>query len=116
VNITQTVNGHLKIQNDVVDNTVNSFKKIANAVGDIKPKIGNINEMIIALGSKQDELIIKVDKVNLISKENSDLSEQITASSEEMTAAADEVSSASQLLNNMAVKMNEQINKFKLSN
>lgn len=116
VNITQTVNGHLKIQNDVVDNTVNSFKKIANAVGDIKPKIGNINEMIIALGSKQDELIIKVDKVNLISKENSDLSEQITASSEEMTAAADEVSSASQLLNDMAVKMNEQINKFKLSN
>ena len=116
VNITQTVNGHLKIQNDVVDNTVNSFKKIASAVGDIRPKIGNINEMIIALGSKQDELIIKVDKVNLISKENSDLSEQITASSEEMTAAADEVSSASQLLNDMAVKMNNQINKFKLSN
>ena len=116
VNITQTVNGHLKIQNDVVDNTVNSFKKIAIAVEDITPKIGNINEMIIGLGCEQDELIIKVDKVNSISRENSDLSQQITASSEEMTAAADEVSYASQSLNNMAVKMNEQINKFKLSN
>jgi methyl-accepting chemotaxis protein len=115
VNITQTVNGHLKIQNSVVDNTVNSFKKIANAVGDIQPKIGYINQMITGLGSKQDELIIKVDKVNLISKDNSDLSQQITASSEEMTAAADEVSSSSQLLNSMAIEMNEQINKFKLS-
>lgn len=116
VTITKTVNGHLKIQNVVVDNTVSSFKKIANAVEDIKPKIGNINEMILGLGSKQDELIMKVDKVNSISRENSDLSQQITASSEEMTAAADEVSYASQSLNNMAVKMNEQINKFKLSN
>ncbi len=116
VKITQTVNGHLKVQNDVVDNTVNSFNNIASAVEEIQPKIGYINEMIIGLSSKQDELIIKVDKVNLVSKENSDLSQQITASSEEMTAAADEVSSSSQLLNDMAVKMNEQINKFKLSN
>ncbi|MGH4122560.1 MAG: methyl-accepting chemotaxis protein [Clostridium sp.] len=116
VNITQKVNGHLKIQNEAYDNTVSSFKKIANAVGDIQPKIKYINERIIGLSSEQDELIVKVDKVNLISKENSELSQQITASSEEMTAAADEVSCSSQLLSTMAVKMNEQINKFKLSN
>ncbi|MGH4119674.1 methyl-accepting chemotaxis protein [Clostridium sp.] len=116
VNITDTVNGHLKIQNEAYDNTVNSFKKITNAVGDIQPKIKHINEMILGLGSEQDELIVKVDEVNIISKANSDLSQQITASSEEMTAAADEVSSSSELLSNMTVKMNEQINNFKLSN
>ncbi|MCJ7690161.1 MAG: methyl-accepting chemotaxis protein [Clostridiaceae bacterium] len=82
VNITGTVNGHLKIQNEAYDYTVNSFKKITDAVGDIQPKIEHINEMILGLGSEQDELIVRVDEVNIISKSNSDLSQQITASSQ----------------------------------
>lgn len=114
VDTTETVNNYLNVQNKGVKKSINSFKEIVSSIEIILPKIAITYEMMLGLNNKQKQLMTKVNKVNLISSDNSDLSQQIAASSEEMNAAADEVSSTAQLLNNMAVKMDEQVNRFKL--
>lgn len=114
VDTTETVNNYLDAQNQGVKKSIDSFKEIVSSIEVILPKIAIIYEMMLGLNNKQNELMKKVNKVNLISSDNSDLSQQIAASSEEMNAAADEVSSTAQMLNSMSIKLDKEVNRFKL--
>lgn len=108
------INGELSSEIFIVNETVDSFSNIVDAVNIITPQINEINIASTSIHEKKNLIIEKIAESASVSEEVSASSEEITASSEEMSAATEEVSESAQKLNEMSNKVVQQINKFKL--
>ncbi|MFL0268713.1 methyl-accepting chemotaxis protein [Candidatus Clostridium radicumherbarum] len=115
INTTENVNDKLNSQIDIIGNSIESFKKIVNAVEDILPKIENINGSVINIDKEKNAIINNMDTVLASAEEVSASSEEITASMEEMNASSEEVAASAERLNYKAKSMREIVDQFKLN-
>lgn len=116
--ITKSTEGgmeNLKAQTGVVLNTTESFKAILKNIGDMLPKIENVNTSINNLNTNKNNVVSKVDTISAIAEGNSTSAQQIAVSSEEMNASVEEVASTAQVLNEMAKNMENELSQFKVS-
>lgn len=112
--VSDTMNGELTNQKGVINNIIDSFKKIILAVNDNNPKIQLVTTFANDINKEKDFILKKIENSSSIAEEISASSEEISASSEEMNACAEEVSSTAQILNNIAEETMNELNKFKL--
>ncbi len=98
----------------IIDNSIEAFKKIIEAVDKIIPKIKVVNNSAEEIDKDKNIILSRVDGLSSVSVEVSASSEEISASSEEMNASTEEVASSAQILSNMTNQMIEEVGKFKI--
>ncbi|PJI08525.1 MULTISPECIES: methyl-accepting chemotaxis protein [Clostridium] len=108
------MSGEMMSQAKIVGNSIASFRKIVQAVGQVLPKIETVKSSAENIENDKKVILTKIDELSSISMESSASAEEISASSEEMNASTKEVASSAQELNNMTNQMIEEMNKFKI--
>ncbi|WP_315119263.1 methyl-accepting chemotaxis protein [uncultured Clostridium sp.] len=98
----------------VIDESMESFKKIIESINEINPKIQNINVGAKNINNNKELIIEKLETSSSVAEEISASSEEIAASSQEMSASTEEVSQAIINLSDMTKEMNSRVNKFKI--
>lgn len=112
ISTTSNVNDELSSQVSIIDNSIKAFKTIIVDIGDILPMINNVNNSIEDISKDKDVIIEKIETASAVSEENSASSEEILASSEQMTISAEDLSMSAQVLSDIALNMNNNVNKF----
>lgn len=108
------VDRELNNQVNVINTTVESFKKIITSVNNIIPMIDEANKSAIVVNKEQSFIIEKVEETSSIAEEVSASSEEIAASSEEMSASTQEVNATAKVLMDMTLKIRALVDKFKV--
>lgn len=111
---TDTMSKELDGQVQIINENINSFKKIVGAVDGIIPRINSINNSTVSINEEKNSILEKIEKAASVSQETAATSEQIAASSQEMNASAEEVSSTAQFLTNMTKEVMEKVNNFNI--
>lgn len=112
ISTTSNVNDELSSQVNIIDNSIKAFKTIIVDIGDILPMINNVNNSIENISKDKDVIIGKIETASAVSEENSASSEEILASSQQMTVSAEDLSMSAQVLSDIALNMNNNVNKF----
>lgn len=112
ISTTSNVNDELSLQVNIIDNSIKAFKTIIVDIGDILPMINNVNNSIEDISKDKDVIIEKIETASAVSEENSASSEEILASSQQMTVSAEDLSMSAQVLSDIALNMNNNVNKF----
>ncbi|MFL0246331.1 methyl-accepting chemotaxis protein [Candidatus Clostridium stratigraminis] len=115
INTTESVNDKLNSQIGIIGTSIESFKKIVNAVEDILPKIENINGSVINIDKEKNAIINNMDTVLASAEEVSASSEEIAASMQEMNASSEEVAASAEKLTYKAKSMRDIVDQFKLN-
>ncbi|MDP4145235.1 MAG: methyl-accepting chemotaxis protein [Bacillota bacterium] len=113
-NSTKHVNEELSNQIHVAKASMESFKEIIAAIGNILPQISAINESAAIINTEKDEIIVKVENVSSVSEETSAAAQQIAASSQEMNMNSEEVANSAEKLAGATRDMISEINRFNL--
>lgn len=114
VGSTDMMSNELGTQVTVINDAIESFKRITSAVDEVIPKIEAVNNSIVSIEEEKDKILVKVEDASAVAEEVSASSEEITASAEEMNASSEEVSATAQSLSSMTKEMMGEVNKFKL--
>lgn len=112
ISTTSNVNDELSSQVSIIDNSIKAFRTIIVDIGDILPMINNVNNSIEDISKDKDVIIGKIETASAVSEENSASSEEILASSQQMTVSAEDLSMSAQVLSDIALNMNNNVNKF----
>lgn len=114
VSTTNEVNYDLKQQTNVVEISVDNFKKIIQAINTILPQIEAINSTVEEINNEKDKIVETIQSTASISEENSASSEEIAASTQEVTVSAESLANTAQLLADTSNNLIKQVNSFKL--
>jgi methyl-accepting chemotaxis protein len=114
VSTTDRVNDDLKQQTNVIENSVDNFKKIIKAINTILPQIEEINSTVEEINNEKDKIVETIQSTASISEENSASSEEIAASTQEVTISAENLANTAQLLAETSNNLIEKVNSFKL--
>jgi methyl-accepting chemotaxis protein len=114
VGTTDSVNKELNSQIVVINNSIESFKDINNAIGDILPKIDNINKSAVKINKEKNSIVTKIEVSATVAERTSASSEEIAASTQEMNASSEQVASTAQELTQVSREIIAQVDKFKL--
>ena len=98
----------------IIENSIESFKKIIEAVDEVIPKIESVKNSAENIENDKNSILTRIDGLSSISVEVSASSEEISASSEEVNSSTEEVASAAQMLNRMTSEMIDEVDKFKV--
>ena len=103
---------NINTQEEVVYSTTESFKEMLENISNMIPMIQEVNESTNILNENKEDIVSRIDAITMISEGNSAVAQEIAASSEELNASVEEVASTSQILNTMAINMEEEMKKF----
>ena len=103
---------NINTQEEVVYSTTESFKEMLENISNMIPMIQEVNESTNILNKNKEDIVSRIDAITMISEGNSAVAQEIAASSEELNASVEEVASTSQILNTMAINMEEEMKKF----
>ncbi len=96
-----------------VNDTIEKFDGIHNALENIQELISNLNHSGEQMDLKKGEIISTMENLSAISQENAAGTQEASASVEEQTAAMDEIATASESLAELAQSLQTEISKFK---
>jgi len=111
---TDVMSSELNGQVSVINTSIESFKKIINAVEDVIPKIQTINSSAANISNHKDDILQKMQSSSSVAEEISASAEEISASTEEMNVASQQVADTAHSFNTLTKEMMEDVNKFKL--
>lgn len=114
VNIMQEVKIRSNDQNLAVQKVDESFKSIFEAITSIQQVIDSVSKDIEVLDSSKIEILDSISSIASISEEAAAASEEVSASMQEQTAIVEEVASSADKLRGLAIKLEENISKFKI--
>ena len=101
-------------QNDIVIKVNESFSNINNLIEDITAKIESIGKYIYEINEDKDKVVSSMENISAVSEETAAASEEVVASIQQQTAATQEVAKSAEVLNELANKLSEEMNKFKI--
>jgi methyl-accepting chemotaxis protein len=111
---TSTVSQSFKQQESLVDNSMNSFKQIIEAIDKITPLINNVSGLIITLDKEKETIINKVENASAIAEENAAAAEEISCTGDEMSTSANDVANSANLLAQVVQDTMKEVDKFKI--
>lgn len=114
VDTTYKVNENLNNQIKIIDNSIMTFKDIIEGINHILPLIQQINKEAVEINLEKNQMITAIESSSSVAEETSASSEEIAASSNEITSSSGEVAIAAQALSEIAGKMLDKVNKFRL--
>jgi methyl-accepting chemotaxis protein len=103
-------------QNTAVVQTRSSFHSIVNQVESIESNIGQIKNSLNTASSSSDNLISAIQDISAVSQQSAASAQEVAASSEHQLKAIEEVNQAALQLQDLAIHLLEEVNKFKLDN
>ncbi len=101
-------------QTESVEAVNGAFEKISYAVENITSDISKVNEFINDIIHDKDEIVQSIENISAVSEETAASSQEVTASVEQQAMAVEEVAKSAEKLTQLSLKLNEQINKFKI--
>jgi methyl-accepting chemotaxis protein len=99
---------------EIITATGGRFKHIVTLVQKLNDKIQNIGAAAQQLAASSDEVVKSVDSVRQVAGDNSANTETISAAAEEQSASMQEIAASSQALAQMAMGLQNVVQKFKL--
>lgn len=113
VHIIAENNESVQIGQSRVEANGHMFEQITEAIGTVKGQTTGMQRSIQSVFHHIKELVQKVEQMNMIAEQTSNESQNIAASAEEQNAAMTEVSDASSELANLAIDLQEVIQRYK---
>ncbi len=123
VELTNNTGASVKVFDDVskimesqtvsVENTIEKFNGIREAIEEIRVIIGDLNTSGNNMNTKKEDMIDTIENLSAISEENAAATEEASASVEMQTNSIGEIASASESLAKLASDLQMEISKFK---
>ncbi|WML37071.1 methyl-accepting chemotaxis protein [Clostridium sp. OS1-26] len=111
---TDIMSGELNGQVAIINTSIESFKKIIDAVEKVIPKIQVINFSASNINNDKDVILQKMHSSSSVAEEVSTSTEEIVASTEEVNAASQQVADSACSLNTLTKEMMKDVDNFKL--
>lgn len=102
-------------QTIAVSETKDIFNKILKSIKILIDEINQIQVLIDETDKNKDDIVSRMESISAVAEENSASTEEVSASTEEITAIMNEFTFSANELNELALKLETEINKFKLS-
>lgn len=104
----------VKMGAEVVSNAGRGFKEIVNLINDVSSQVMEISSSIQQLSSGSQKIVASVQHIDLIGRKSAEQTQSVSAATEEYSASIEEIVASSQQLATMAVKLQNEVNKFQL--
>ncbi|MCT4606911.1 MAG: methyl-accepting chemotaxis protein [Marinisporobacter sp.] len=104
----------IRNQEGCVDETSQIFNEISGSIKVLIGKVSDIKGYGDEMIDKKDEIVAMIGNISAASEETSAATQQVSASTEEQLASMEEVSAHAQDLKNIANRLEEGIDQFKL--
>ncbi|WP_053955509.1 methyl-accepting chemotaxis protein [Inediibacterium massiliense] len=114
VNTMKEVKTTTLAQKEGVDKVNESFQKIDGSIQEVTKDIENIQRIIGKLDGQKDEIVRAIENISAISQETASSSEEVSASIEQQTMAMKEIATATDELDELAIRLNAELLKFKI--
>lgn len=101
-------------QSGAVSHVNNSFSIINTSINKITDKIETIGKHVNNINKDKDSIVHSIENISAVSQETAAASEEVSASMQQQASAVDEVAKSSEVLSELALKLNEEISKFKI--
>lgn len=101
-------------QAEAVEHVNSSFNQISQAIDSISVKIESISEFVKEMNVDNENLVAAIENISAVSEETAAASQEVTASMQQQAMAVDEVARAADRLNELSVKLNDEIKRFKI--
>ncbi|WFD10996.1 methyl-accepting chemotaxis protein [Tepidibacter hydrothermalis] len=101
-------------QTKSVEDVNNAFEKISSSIANISTNIDEVNEYIHNITNDKDLIVHSIENISAVSQETAAASEEVTASVQQQSMAVEEVARNAEKLNELSLKLNHQIDKFKI--
>lgn len=101
-------------QSKAVTEVDSSFEQISGSIDSITHKIERIVEFVQDVNKDKDSIVAAIENISAVSEETAAASEEVSASMQQQSTAVDEVAKLADTLNNLSLKLNNEINKFKV--
>ncbi len=101
-------------QTKSVEDVNNAFNKISDSISDITMSIEAVSEHINDITNDKDLIVESIENISAVSEETAAGSEEVTASVQQQSMAVEEVARSAQNLNELSLKLNNQISKFNI--
>lgn len=98
----------------IVNQTDSSFKKIVNELENMREKVTNMAATVEEMSASAEEVSATVINNTEISKEAAGQTQRVAATTGQQLASMQEISSATQSLSNLAMELQDLVNKFKI--
>ncbi len=120
----QESNNAVQIMNEVrivsadqtksVEEANNAFENISKSIYVITNKIEQVSKYVNDVIEDKDLIVKAIESISAVSEETAASSEEVTASVQQQSLAIDQVTESAQRLNDFSIKLNDQIDKFKI--
>ncbi|MFV3012418.1 methyl-accepting chemotaxis protein [Clostridium botulinum] len=118
--ITKVVNS-MKIETNnvnegivIVQNTKSSFENILSSIDKVSREMQDVSAVIEEITASTETVVNSLEKIDSIIKESSSNTQNVAASAEEQTAIMKEVAEVATKLSQMSLKLEKDINIFKI--
>ncbi|MCE5222426.1 MAG: methyl-accepting chemotaxis protein [Clostridium sp.] len=101
-------------QNEAVSKTEKIFTDILLSITTLNEKVGNVKNSIEDMQVQKQIFVTQIENTSAISEETASSTEEVTASTEEVTATMDKFSQHTVELQELAERLKEEIDKFKI--
>jgi methyl-accepting chemotaxis protein len=114
VDMAYKANSILDEQMGVVRETDNSFREIYDAMSNISLYVENVSQSLNNAISSKDKAANSIKSISVLANQAAVSAEEVAASTQEQIASSEELAHFSEELNNMALKLEEAVDMFKL--
>jgi len=104
----------LKAQNEAVNNTIKTFKSIADAMETLSKQLEQIKNDANDMNAFKAEALTSIHNISAVSEETAASTQEANASAEEQMANIEQLANFAEELGEYAKKMNESISAFKI--
>jgi len=108
--LTETV---VNEQELAVGQTQQIFSEILKSIEIMITKVNEVKISVVDINEKKRSTVSEIENISLISEQTAAASEEVSASSEEISATMEELTAHSSELQILAVKLGDEISKFK---
>jgi len=103
-----------KEQTVAVSDMNQSFVTISSSIEAIASKIDMISQSVSLLTEDKDKLVLSIQNISAVSEQTAAGAQQVSAATDQQRVAVGEVAESAELLNEIALRLNHEMNKFKI--
>lgn len=108
------VNDKVSIGTQSITHTGTSFATIIQAIQTVTNQIQEVSAVSEQMAASAQQVSATFDSLQVISRSSTETTQHVASLSEEQLASMEEIASATQMLNQLAMNLNNAVGKFKL--
>lgn len=101
-------------QNEAVKKVIYAFETIKKAYEMISRNIDHIGKAVSGVNDDKERIVSSIENISAVSEETAAASEEVTSSMDQQSFAVEEVAKAAQHLNQISIRLGEEISKFRI--